>query len=91
LVPGPGSSELHTALAKYKPKMQKTWKTLRRSFKVLDPSGSDLVSSREFRDVLLHHGLSFSEDEFFYLVSYFDDNLTKKINYNEFIRIMLST
>ncbi|XP_062522286.1 EF-hand calcium-binding domain-containing protein 6-like [Corticium candelabrum] len=91
LVPGPGSPVLDALLSKYKDSMHKNWKNVRREFRAMDPSATDMVSSTGFRNVLQHHGLKFSEDEFFYLVSYFDDNLTKKINYNEFIRIMLSS
>ena len=39
--------------------------------------------------VLKDSGISMSDNEFFYLASYMDSNLTDKINYNVFLQLII--
>lgn len=65
------------------------WKEMRRQFRILDPSGTGLVDSIDFRSVLRQFSVNLDEDEFYHLMQYYDKNMDGKIGYNDFIRAYL--
>ncbi|XP_008286566.1 EF-hand calcium-binding domain-containing protein 6 [Stegastes partitus] len=65
--------------------VRSSWTSIRRCFLTSDRNRTGSVAVQDFRKVLHHFSVSLSEEEFFHLSSYFDDNTTGKICYNSFL------
>ncbi|XP_043565134.1 EF-hand calcium-binding domain-containing protein 6 [Chiloscyllium plagiosum] len=87
----PGTEhEIFTDLMmRIQPCIAKCWKLIRRTFKVYDDIGSGYISLFQFRQVLRQYGINITEEEFYYLSSYYDKHLQGTISYNEFLRAFL--
>ncbi|XP_048404818.1 EF-hand calcium-binding domain-containing protein 6 isoform X2 [Stegostoma tigrinum] len=87
----PGTEhEIFTDLMmRIQPCITKCWKLMRRTFKAYDDTGSGYISLFQFRQVLRQYGINITEEEFYYLSSYYDKHLKGTISYNEFLRAFL--
>ncbi|XP_075066378.1 EF-hand calcium-binding domain-containing protein 6 isoform X2 [Mixophyes fleayi] len=90
----PGSTELHKPwfmdiMLRTQPQIVTCWKPMRRVFQSYDEARTGYISIQDFKQVLRRFGINLSEDEFFHVLSYFDENLTSRIPYNDFLRQFL--
>ncbi|XP_067855889.1 EF-hand calcium-binding domain-containing protein 6 isoform X2 [Heptranchias perlo] len=76
-------------MMRIQPCITKCWKLMRRTFKAYDDTGSGYISLFQFRQVLRQYGINISEEEFYYLSSYYDKDLQGMISYNEFLHVFL--
>ncbi|XP_055506191.1 EF-hand calcium-binding domain-containing protein 6 [Leucoraja erinacea] len=87
--PGTEHDTLTQLMMRVQPCITKCWKLMRRTFKAYDETGSGYLSLFVFRQVLRQYGINLSEEEFYYLSSYYDKHLQGTISYNEFLRVFL--
>ncbi|XP_078272629.1 EF-hand calcium-binding domain-containing protein 6 [Rhinoraja longicauda] len=87
--PGTEHDALTQLMMRIQPCITKCWKLMRRTFKAYDETGSGYLALYLFRQVLRQYGINLSEEEFYYLSSYYDKHLQGTISYNEFLRVFL--
>ncbi|XP_062915758.1 EF-hand calcium-binding domain-containing protein 6 [Mobula hypostoma] len=87
--PGMQHETLTQLMMRIQPCITKCWKLMRRTFKAYDETGSGYLSLFLFRQVLQQYGIKLSEEEFYYLSSYYDKHLQGTISYNEFLHVFL--
>ncbi|XP_069759508.1 EF-hand calcium-binding domain-containing protein 6 isoform X2 [Narcine bancroftii] len=87
--PGTEHKTFTHLMMRIQPCITKCWKLMRRTFKAYDETGSGYLSLFLFRQILQQYGISLSEEEFYYLSSYYDKHLQGTISYNEFLRVFL--
>lgn len=86
---GTTSVQFFDAMMRLRESVTTNWKEMRRMFRMYDAAGTGLVESTDFRQVLRQFSVNLDEDEFYYLLSYYDKNMDGKISYNDFIRAYL--
>ncbi|XP_067907376.1 EF-hand calcium-binding domain-containing protein 6 isoform X2 [Heterodontus francisci] len=89
MTPGTEHEILTNLMMQIQPCITKCWKLMRRTFKAYDETGSGYITLFQFRQVLKQYGINLSEEEFYYLSSYYDKHLQGMISYNEFLRAFL--
>ncbi|KAL4233424.1 EF-hand calcium-binding domain-containing protein 6 [Mactra antiquata] len=87
---GSTSAQFFDAMMRLQNSVSTNWKEMRRSFRSIDPTGSGLIDSMEFRHILRQFNVNLDEDEFYHLMSYYDKNMDGKLCYNDFIRAYLN-
>ncbi|XP_072340615.1 EF-hand calcium-binding domain-containing protein 6 isoform X2 [Scyliorhinus torazame] len=87
--PGAEHKIFTNLMMRIQPCITKCWKLIRRTFKAYDDVGSGYISLFQFRQVLRQYGINITEEEFYYLSSYYDKYLQGMISYNEFLRAFL--
>ncbi|XP_051886687.1 EF-hand calcium-binding domain-containing protein 6-like [Pristis pectinata] len=87
--PGTEHETFTQLMMRIQPCITKCWKLMRRTFKTYDETGNGYLSLFLFRQVLQQYGINLSEEEFYYLSSYYDKHLQGTISYNEFLRVFL--
>ncbi|XP_066446468.1 EF-hand calcium-binding domain-containing protein 6 isoform X2 [Eleutherodactylus coqui] len=73
------------AMLRIQPRILNSWKPMRRTFQCFDETRTGYVNIHDFKQVLRKFGVNLSEDEFFYILGYFDKALKSKISYNDFL------
>uniref|UniRef100_A0A8D0L785 EF-hand domain-containing protein n=1 Tax=Sphenodon punctatus TaxID=8508 RepID=A0A8D0L785_SPHPU len=87
--PGPQSPTFFNAMLRIQPQIIHCWRPMRRTFKSYDESGTGLLSIQDFRQVLRQYGINLSEEELLHILEFYDQTLSSKICYNEFLRAFL--
>lgn len=77
-------------VSKIRNQMISDWKGLRRTFKKLDPLGDGCVSVTDFKAAMSKFNFPLNEENFFHIFSVFDENMTGRISYVEFMMRSLS-
>lgn len=67
----------------------KHWKEMRRAFRKVDGANSGSVTPSEFRRILRQFSLDLSEEEFYQLLSHYDNSMDGQVSYNDFIKAYL--
>lgn len=65
-------------------------RTLRRAFKKLDQGHKGYLNVKDFRTALKECNISFTNDDFYHILTEFDQNMDGKISYELFLRTMLT-
>ncbi|XP_053398276.1 EF-hand calcium-binding domain-containing protein 6-like [Mercenaria mercenaria] len=86
---GSTNTQFFSAMMRIQDTVSSNWKEMRRQFRALDPLGSGMVDSVDFRYVLRLFSVNLDEDEFYHVMSYYDKHMDGKISYNDFIRAYL--
>ncbi|XP_078423713.1 EF-hand calcium-binding domain-containing protein 6-like [Cetorhinus maximus] len=87
--PGAEHEIFTNLMMRIQPCITKCWKLIRRTFKAYDDTGSGYISLFRFRQALRQYGIIITEEEYYYLCSYYDKHLQGMISYNEFLRAFL--
>ena len=67
------------------------WKNLLRAFKKLDVNNEGCVSLSEFKKVLKNADVTLDENDVFHVMSHFDQNMTGKVSYTNFLNETISS
>ncbi|XP_055048571.2 EF-hand calcium-binding domain-containing protein 6 isoform X3 [Misgurnus anguillicaudatus] len=86
---GPLSDQCIEAMLRISKPVQVFWRQMRQKFISFDKERSGHISLQDFRKVLRQFSVNLSEEEFFHFTSFFDNNISGKISYNDFLRIFL--
>ncbi|XP_065147188.1 EF-hand calcium-binding domain-containing protein 6 [Paramisgurnus dabryanus] len=86
---GPLSDQCIEAMLRISKPVQVFWRQMRQKFILFDKERSGHISPQDFRKVLRQFSVNLSEEEFFHFTSFFDNNISGKISYNDFLRIFL--
>lgn len=81
----PPQKGLHGITAKLRQKLAGDWKNMRRAFRKLDTRNEGYLSLPEFRSVLKLANVILDEDEVYHVMTQFDNNMSGKIPYEQFI------
>ncbi|XP_029453350.1 EF-hand calcium-binding domain-containing protein 6 [Rhinatrema bivittatum] len=87
---GIGSRIFFDAMVRIQPKVRHCWRSLRRSFQSCDENGFGYIKVQDFRQILRHQSINLSEEEFFHIMGFYDKDLSSKISYNDFLRVLLN-
>ncbi|XP_033101872.1 EF-hand calcium-binding domain-containing protein 6-like [Anneissia japonica] len=74
-----------SAMLKLRKKLLQNWQSLRRAFRKADINNDGYLSVLEFKNILSSMGINLLDEDFYHILSEFDENLDGKISYNEFI------
>uniref|UniRef100_A0A7M4E4P0 EF-hand domain-containing protein n=1 Tax=Crocodylus porosus TaxID=8502 RepID=A0A7M4E4P0_CROPO len=77
------------AMLKIQPQSLYCWRPMRQSFKSYDKSGTGLLNTQDFKQVLHEYSVNLSEEEFFHILEFYDKALTSKASYNNFLQAFL--
>ncbi|XP_035205193.1 EF-hand calcium-binding domain-containing protein 6-like isoform X2 [Stegodyphus dumicola] len=84
---GRPSMDLYKVFLKYREKVLQNYRDLYHAFRKADHQRSGRLSFLEFRRILAHHKIYISEDDFFFLLDYFDPELSGKLRYKSFLSV----
>ncbi|XP_053397507.1 EF-hand calcium-binding domain-containing protein 6-like isoform X4 [Mercenaria mercenaria] len=71
-------------------KLFREHRTLRRAFKKLDQGHKGYLNMKDFRKALKECNINFTNEDFYHLLTEFDQNMDGKISYELFLRTMLT-
>ena len=63
----------------------KEHKSIKRAFKKADVNGDGVLSIQEFRNLLKSCNLKVNAEDFYHIISQFDENMDGKIAYPQFL------
>jgi len=81
---------LNILIVRLKREIRDEWKQVRRMFKANDRSATGTCTAMELKQTLQKFKILVNDEEFYHLMTYFDKNMTGKVNYNEFLKVLLS-
>jgi len=83
------SQEFRDVMLKLRQRMFCCWKEIRRTFRKVDRTKTGFISFQEFRKIMCEYSMIFSEEDFFNLISFYDQNMSGQISYDDFLRAFL--
>lgn len=75
----------YSALLRIQPRIMRYWRPMRRTFKSYDRDTSGFLSVGDFCRVLRQYNIDLSDEELFHVLGYYDQALTSRIPYNDFL------
>ncbi|NXP13230.1 EFCB6 protein, partial [Thinocorus orbignyianus] len=86
LTPGPQTTSFYSTMLRIQPQILHCWRPMKRTFKSYDESRTGLLHTADFRQVLREYNINLTEKDLFNILEYYDNNLSSKISYNDFLR-----
>ncbi|KAK3602964.1 hypothetical protein CHS0354_016772 [Potamilus streckersoni] len=84
------STTVHMVLKSMRKQLIKEHKSLRRAFKRLDMDNKGYLNVADFKRALVSCNVFFSNEDFYHLLTEFDEKLNGRVSYDEFLSTMLN-
>ncbi|XP_076078355.1 uncharacterized protein LOC143048532 isoform X2 [Mytilus galloprovincialis] len=85
-----GSATVAQVINNMRKKMMNEHRNLKRAFKKMDRQNRGYLSVMDFKKVLTTCKVSFSNEDFYHILSEFDHNMTGKISYQDFLTTFMN-
>ncbi|XP_052088409.1 uncharacterized protein LOC127725466 isoform X11 [Mytilus californianus] len=85
-----GSATVAQVINNMRKKMMNEHRNLKRAFKKIDRQNRGYLSVMDFKKVLTSCKVSFSNEDFYHILSEFDHNMTGKISYQDFLTTFMN-
>ncbi|XP_063405339.1 EF-hand calcium-binding domain-containing protein 6-like isoform X4 [Mytilus trossulus] len=85
-----GSATVAQVINNMRKKMMNEHRNLKRAFKKMDRQNRGYLSVIDFKKVLTTCKVSFSNEDFYHILSEFDHNMTGKISYQDFLTTFMN-